>query len=566
MATKKAPKKPPVTISEAGVVDQQALGGGLEGASRMDREVALWTPSMASPDQVINPAKALADARGQDIVQNDGYATGAVALHRDNIVGAQYRLNAQPNWRMLEVDESWAEEMQVLVENRFNVMADSQDCWFDASRRNTLTGMVRLAVGGFLMTGEVLGVAEWIKEGRRPFKTAVQMISPARMSNPNDLPDDQFLRRGLRIDARGRALGAYIRTGYPTDPYGLNFEWKFVPMEKPWGRKQICHIVEQLLPEQSRGIADMVAVLKQMKMTKKFQDVTLQQAVVSATYAAAIESELPPNMIFEQMGGGGGAGVAEGLNEYVGTWMSMLGSYLDSSKNIAIDGVKMPHLFPGTKLNLKSLGTPGGIGDGYERSLLRHIASSLGLSYEQFSRDYSNTNYSSARASMGETWKFMVSRKKMVADRYASFIYQLWFEEEWNAGRIPRPAGKPLSWFYEPGVKDALTACTWIGASRGQIDELKETQAAILRINSGLSTYEKEISRLGEDFREVFDQRAREVRLMKKLGLDFSGSAEKSTSGASSQSTLKEKTDDSNSGKDTDDSADDTTDNEDEDF
>lgn len=531
-------KKPAVTVAEATPTGQQALGGGLEGSSRTERELALWTPSMSSPDQIINPGKQMADARGRDIVQNDGYATGAVALHRDNIVGAQYRLNAKPNVVALGVTEEWAEEFQISVEARFNNLADSQDCWFDASRKNTLTGLVRLGIGGFLMSGEVLATAEWIKEYRRPFSTAIQMISPNRLCNPNDTMDNQRLRRGMVLDFRGRCTDFWIRNGYSDDPYGFVYTWTKVPAEKPWGRKQVCHIVEQLMPEQNRGIADMVAVLKQMKMTKKFQDITLQQAVVAATYAAAIESELPPGMIFEQMGGGGPD--PEALNNYIGNYMSMMGEYLDASKNIAIDGVKMPHLFPGTKLNIKSLGAPGGVGDGFERSLLRHTASALGLSYEQFSRDYSNTNYSSARASMGETWKFMSSRKKMVADRIASFIYQLWLEEEWNAGRIPMPEGKTKAWFYEPGVKDAMSAATWIGASRGQIDELKETQAAILRINSGLSTYEKEIARLGEDFREVFEQRSRENKMAKKLGLDFTMQAEKTTSGASTQGTLKE--------------------------
>lgn len=532
-------KKPVATVAEVvAPLEQKAFGGGIEGAERTSRETALWNPSMSSPDQIINPGKALADARGRDIVQNDGYATGAVALHRDNIVGAQYRLNAKPNAVALGVSEEWCEAFQIDIEARFNNLADSQDCWFDASRKNTFTGLIRLAVGGFLMSGEVLATAEWIKESRRPFKSAVQMISPQRLSNPNDVADNQFLRRGMEVDFRGRCTAYHIRNGYSDDPYGFVYRWTRVPAEKPWGRRMVCHIVEQLMPEQNRGIADMVAVLKQMRMTKKFQDVTLQQAVVAATYAAAIESELPAGMVFEQMGGGGG--VADGMAQWIGGYMDMMGSYLNASKNIAIDGVKMPHLFPGTKLNIKSLGTPGGVGDGYERSLLRHTAAALGLSYEQFSRDYSNTNYSSARASMGETWKFMSSRKKMVADRAAMFIYQLWLEEEWNAGRIKMPPGKSLSWFYEPGVKDAMTQATWIGASRGQVDELKETQAAILRINSGLSTYEKEIARLGEDFREIFEQRARETKMAKSLGLDFAMAAEKSTSGASSQGTLKD--------------------------
>jgi len=521
-------------ITDMPVVEQKAIGGGLEGAERLERETALWIPSMRSPDQAINGAKPLADARGRDMVQNDGYASGAVALNQDNIVGAHYRLNAQPNYRALGATEGWAEEFQEVVEARFNVLAESQDCWLDASRRNTLTGLVRLAIAVFVTTGENVASAEWIRESRRPCSTAVQVISPDRLCNPDGVSDDANLRRGVVIDGRGRPTNYWIREGYPTDPWNYDYRWRLIPAEKPWGRKQMLHIIEQRLPDQSRGIADMVAVLKQMRMTKRFQEIVLQNAVVNATYAASIESELPSNMVFEQLGGG--ETNFDPLNNYLNNYMNALGSYLDGSKNIAVDGAKIPHLFPGTKLNMQPLGQPGGVGDGFEQSLLRHIAACLGLSYEQFTRDYTKTNYSSARASMTETWKFMQSRKKSVADRFATFVYQLWLEEEVNAGNVPLPRGKTAAWFYEPLVKDALSTCSWIGASRGQIDELKETQAALLRIKSGLSTYELEAAKLGLDWRDLFAQRAREERLVKKYGLAFSLDAQRS--GSSAQSTL----------------------------
>jgi lambda family phage portal protein len=508
-----------VSNAEVGPVQEDAIGGALEGVDQLNRETLNWNPAILSPDQIINPAKIQADARGRDMVQNDGYANGAVALYRDNIVGSQYRLNSKPNFRALGVSEEWAEEFQEIVEARFNVAAESQDCWFDASRRNTLTEIIRLVVGGYVMTGEVLASAEWIREARRPFATAIQIINPDRLSNPDGAMDDRFLRRGVRIDARGRPLGYWVRKAYPTEMYmGLEFSWTYVPAEKPWGRKQMLHIVEQLLPDQNRGVSDMVAVLKQMKMTKKFQEITLQNAVVNATYAAAIESELPGDVIFQQMGGETGKPFAA-MSDYLKSWMGALGSYLDNSKNIAVDGVKMPHLFPGTKLKMQPLGTPGGVGTGFEESLLRHIAACLGLSYEQFSRDYTKTNYSSARASMNETWKFMQGRKKVVADRTASFIFALWLEEEINAGNLPLPDGKDASWFYEPMVKDCLTQCNWIGASRGQIDEKKETEAAVLRMDNNLSTLENECAKMGEDYRDVLRQRAREQKMKEKLGL-----------------------------------------------
>lgn len=517
-----------IEVVDFGPGPVKAVGGGLEGAERTSRETFRWNPAIIAPDSQINPIKDMADARSRDSVQNDGYATGAVHTHRDSIVGSQYLLNAQPNLDVLGkgFDDGWAEEFQMYVESKFNLLADSEECWFDASRTNTLTGLIRLGVGGFLMTGEVLETAEWIDNPLRPFKTAIQKVSPTRLCNPDNKWDDKYLRRGVQRNARGEAIGYWIKLTHPGSFFPLAMEdenrWAYVPARKPWGRRQVIHIIEQMQPDQTRGIADMVSVLKQMRMTKKFQDVTLQNAVVNATYAAAIESELPREVIFGSMGAG-----QPGFADTLGSYMQALTAYTGASNHIAIDGVKMPHLFPGTKLSLKPMGTPGGVGTDFEQSLMRHTAAALGLSYEQFSRDYSQTNYSSARASMGETWKFMQGRKKGVADREAKAIYTLWLEEEINRGGVPLPRGVGAEIFYDPVKREALLACDWIGASRGQIDELKETQSAVMRIKSGLSTWEKECARLGEDYRRIFRQAQREKRMQEKMGLMFDSEATK---------------------------------------
>jgi lambda family phage portal protein len=508
---------------------ENAMGGGIEGAARNSREMMSWTPPIISPDAQINQVKELADARSRDAVQNDGLTTGAVHTHRDSIVGAQYRLIATPDWKVIGADEAWAEEWTEYIESRYNLLAESPDNWFDAGGNMTFTDIIRLAIGGFVMTGEVLGTAEWLDtRPERPFYTAIQMVSPTRLSNPDGQMDTSTIRRGIERDMFGGPVAYYIRSAHPGDLYPMDDipYWKRIVARKPWGRRQVIHIADRLQPDQTRGISDMVSVLKQMKMTKKFADITLQNAVVNATYAAAIESELPTDVVFASMGAG-----APGLANALGEYMTALTNYVGASENIAIDGVKMPHLFPGTKLNLKNAGTPGGVGTSFEESLLRHIAAPLGLSYEQFSKDYTKTNYSSARASMAETWKFMQSRKKTVADKLATMIYMLWLEEDVNYFKSEMPMPKGMSrvdfqkLFYDPIKREAICSCQWIGASRGQIDELKETQAAIMRIKGGLSSYQEESARLGTDYRRTFAQQAREQKMMKKLGLTFNQDA-----------------------------------------
>ena len=49
----------------------------------------------------------------------------------------------------------------------------------------------------------------------------------------------------------------------------------------------------------------------------------------------------------------------------------------------------------------------------------------------------------------------------------------------------------------------------------------------MLRIASGLSTYEEELGKLGKDYREVFTQRAREMGLIEKKKLNFTLSTSK---------------------------------------
>lgn len=500
--------------------EQQAIGGAYEGASRTSREIALWSPVIQSADSEINKDKMLLDARSRDRMANDGYVLGAVHTTQDSVVGGQYLLNCKPHLRVLQnqnpaFDDVWLEEFRSVVESRFNLYTGSSNNYIDASRINNLTSMLRLAIGVHCYTGEVLATAEWVRESDRPYKTAIQMVDLDRLSNPYDREDTTRLRRGIERDRNGKPVAAHIRVRHPNDWLMDNadaYTWRRVPFRKPWGRKQVIHLYEQKRPDQSRGISDMVSVLKQMKMTAKFQDIALQSAVLQATYAATIESELPADAAYNQLGEGNSANWAT-------QYLSQIAEYVGSSKNIHIDGVKIPHLYPGTKLNLKNAGANEGVGTNFEQSMLRHIAAVLGLSYEQFSRDYTQTNYSSARASMLETQKRMSSRKKLVADRFADEVFQLVFEEMLNMGDVPMPVGVGPEFFYEGMNREALTSAHWVGASRGQIDELKETQAAIMRMSAGLSTYEEECAKLGRDYRDVLDQRQREQEMLQERGL-----------------------------------------------
>ncbi len=528
-----------------------AMGGGLEGAERNSREMALWRPSLGSPDQAISMGKQLADARGRDSVLNDGYVMGAMQYHKDSIVGAHFRINATPDWEVLrdiynptnaspEDWKVWAEAFQVRTERRFNLTAESTNHWLDATRRMTLTEMVRVEVGAFVYTGEVLATAEWIRKAGRPYKTALQLVNPDRLSNPDMREDNARLTRGVEMDFYGEHTRYWIQGAHPSefaDPDTL--KWVPVPAEKPWGRKQVVYINEPVMIEQTRGVASIVSALKQTNMRKQFSEVTLQNAVVNASYAASVESELPSADIIAAMGGGTGE---DALATYLKTYMGMLAEYMGGSNNIKIDGAMIPQFFPGTKLNTRTLGTPGGVGhEEYEASLLRYLAAATGTPYSSLSKNLGSLSFSALKGEMAENQKFIGARKKGVADKLATYAFELWLEEEIGGDYGLLPPGWTRDDYYRPLAKEAISSCKWIGSGRGQIDELAETQAAILKINAGLSTREAEGAKLGNDFRETLAQLEREETLIKKHNLVLSSNAQQTSDGAGTQATLQGK-------------------------
>lgn len=502
-----------------------AMGGAYEGASRLSRELALYQPGLQSADLDMLEDKGLADGRARDMVRNDAYTQAGANIQKDGIVGSVFLLNSKPEIGYLSkqdkrLDETWEVEFQEEVETMFGLYAESLDCLADASRQMTLTEMVRLQVGVCCYGGEGLSTVEWIRdEPGVLFQTAIQCVEVDRLSTPYDQVGDINVTAGVRKNNRGKPIGYYIRKAHETDFRNLDsWEHKYVPVEKPWGRKQVIHVREIVRPGQTRAISDMVSAMSEMRSTKKFRQVMMQNAIINASYAASIESELPTEMIMAQLGVGSEKNPSDATFAWATNYLAQIGKYAGASNNLHIDGAKLPHLYPGTTLKMMPMGKPGGIGTEFEAALIRYIAAALGVSYEQLSKDYSKSNYSSIRAALVETWKTMQAKKKIIADRFASHVFRLWLEEAMNKGLITSMPNNAANW-YEGLNRQAYSACSWIGAGRGQIDELKETQAAVLRLKMNLTTLEDEHARFGADWRRQLRQKKREQVLLKEYDL-----------------------------------------------
>jgi lambda family phage portal protein len=482
------------------------------GADRLDPDLFSWNPALQSPDVEILPEWGTMVARTRDMVRNHGIASGAVQTHLDNVIGTGLRLSAKPDWRALGLSPEWADEWSRNVESLWRQFADDIDYNCDYSRRLNFAGLLGQGYRSYLVSSEMLCTLEWRRRPGIRYATCVQMVQPDRLSNPMGVSNGPMLRSGVRTDDTGEALGYHIRNSHPSDGAlaGLGVaQWKYVPAFTPWGRRRVVHIFDAEQPGQNRGKTGFASVLAKMRVMDRFEKATLQAAIINAMYAAVIESDLGT----AEVAGALGDNAKNPLDGY----MKAKAAFAREAGNVHFDGARVTHLLPGEKFNLLSPEHPSAAFAEFESATLRHIAAGLNLSYEQLSRDYSKTNYSSARASLLEAWRFFMGRRQQVAGRFAAQVYAAWLEEAISLGDVEVPAGAPS--YYQ--AKTAWCRAEWIGAPKGHVDELKEMQARKVQYHDlWTTTLEKLCAEQGLDWEEVLEQRARELRRMKDLQLD----------------------------------------------
>ena len=498
-----------------GVGGPGSLQQSFRGASWLSQELAGWMPSLTSPTAEIWPARDSLVARSQDITRNNGYAAGAKQTLVDSIIGARWRLMPMPNWSALGITFQQALDWAAAVEPKWRAYAEDPGCWIDASRWQRFSGLLRTQFTTWFGTGEHFSVAKWLPErvmpGKAHYATCLQLIDPDRVSNPFGAPELPDQRMGVQLGEHGEAVGYHIREAHPMDfPNAYKaMRWDYVPRETWWGRPVVLHGLEIEREGNVRGKPPLAAIVESFRLQDVYERYEALGAILNAVYSAVIETDFgsTPEAVEDMLGLAARPG-------------HLLDPSDDTRRVMRHNGVEIPVMDPGFHLQFKSPARPAGAQfDAFEAAVLRRIAAGIGLSYEQISRDYSRTNYSSARASLLEAWKFMQGRSEFFQTSFADPVYALWLEEAINKGEIETPKGAPN--FYE--AKSEWTECSWIGPGRGWIDPVKEVTASVMKMDAGISTLRKEAAEQGEDWREIAEERAYEAAFLKRLGLTQPG-------------------------------------------
>jgi lambda family phage portal protein len=521
----------PIMRSDVARIRAQAssveLGRSNEGAARHGTFMAGWRPGLRSADADWLFDRDQVVARARDASRNDVVGASAGNRKVNRAVGTGWRLASRVNARALGITQEQAAELRAQIDTEARLYFYGVGFQSDAERKKTFGQNLKLGAAHLFHDGEACATIEYASDEPTKYKTRLRLVDPDRLSNPNGAPDWDLLRGGVQRDTVGRIDGYWFREGHPNDLGSLNaLQWKYWKrFSTPLGRPQVIHAFDEKRAGQSRGVSAFVSVLKSLRGMNKFKDSTIEAATINALMVAFVKSNAGPQAVSENF-------TADDFTEF---GEEREGFYKDHP--VSLGGAQIPVLPLGDEIQMQNQSRDTGGFEGFTRAVLRLIAAALGMTYEELSMDFSQTNYSSARAAMAIAWDEMLSFRGILRDQVANPFFVAWLEEAFDIGAIVPPAGAPD--FYD--AIDAYAECIWIAPGRGVIDPTKEVDAAAARIEAGLSTLEQECADLGLDWREVLEQRAIEDAEMRRLGLPNYGAALLAT-GQDARDPLRDKT------------------------
>lgn len=495
--------------------------GGYAAASQFNKEIGGWRPPLRSADAEVLRDRSQVAGRARDLVRNNAYAKQAVRVSRLGVVGKHLRLSLRPDYKFLGIDAEessrWAREFERVWEQ----YAHGPDHRIDAGRRLTFTQMMGLLHDTEFIDGDALLAFEW-RQDSPGWSTCFQVVDPDRLSNPHGVPDSIYLRSGIALDDYQAPVGYHIREAHPADISVLGartMSWQYIPRGTDWGRQVIAHIFDQSRPGQTRGISEFTTVIRAMRMSQEFAETELAAAVLQASYAAVIETAAnyqdAAGLVDVELDADGNP-VSNPLIDQAMAQLAAAATYHNEAQ-ILFNGIKIPHLVPGEKLNLLTAGQKAANYVEFSKHKIKEFSAGLATDPILTSQNYSDVNYSSARMSVANNWRHNDLRRIRVVRDPGLLMVSAFMEEVLHTRALPMPKGLKPADLYD--ALPALARGVFITAGPPLLDPTKERQAQKMGMEIGVDTLQSIAAEDGEDWEELLDQLAIEQRARAARGL-----------------------------------------------
>ena len=439
--------------------------------------------------------RMLAQGRAADLASNDWAANSGIDSITINAVGTGLRPQSRINAKLLGISKDAAKVLQANIEA----------AWKEWTPHAHTRGMLHfedlqfLGLRSMLRTGEMLHLPVMVDEPDGGTRLAIQDVLPSRLRTPLDMVTDPSVVDGVQMGPYGAPEFYWLATpsaiaSRTLDITGLCSD-QFTRIPARIGHRPGCfHLFRHDEEEQTRGES---IISPGMNLFHHLSD-ALDNELLSAVTAASL-----PVFIAREQG-------SPIVPPYVDKVTDEDGEERYYEK---ADGGEIMYGNMNEKPYLLETGRPSPNFAVFSEFVLRAMAATLGISYEVLTKDFSKTNYSSARAALLEAWRVFLLYRSWLVRHYCQPVWSMVIEDAWLAGRIELPSGAPD--FYD--ARDLYTASLWIGPARGYVDPVKDVAANATAIDKRLMTYSEALAERGRDFDEVMDEREEEEERLGKF-------------------------------------------------
>jgi len=452
-------------------------------AAKTDRTNSRWSTQNRHPDLELQGDADTTRARVRDLIRNNAYAKGILRALLRNVVGVG--IKPQPltavedfNRRCEDLWNAWNEEA-------------------DAAGRRSFYEMQQLAYSETHEAGEVLiNHVELPNDRGRVLPFAIELIDADRIAGdhmfPRSINNDtgNAVRRGVETDALGRTVAFWL---YNTHPNDVN---TYAARPQRISSESFVHLFKQTRVGQTRGISTFAPVVSWIKSLGYYTDNELQASAVASCFTAAVTTL---------------AGPADGS---LGDATDDDATDSDSNTFEYLQPGMVARLLPGETIDSINPSRPNVDAGAWISLMIRSMGSGMGVSYERIARDYSQTNFSSNRASDLE------DRREFRMDQ--RWLISRWLKPTWvkfiTACVIAGKKGFPsVTQFLAD--QDTYTKHEWQPPGWEWVDPKRQAEAAQLALQSGLTSHTDELSIQGKSFASVVDQRKRDQLRLAEAGL-----------------------------------------------
>lgn len=433
-----------------------------------------WSPRRLQPDQVTRQRESIT-SRIQDLIGSDYHAAGVVQTFPVTVIGDGLTPYPVLDNDILDIDEDLANDIETAQRRVFSRWAPSADT---AGRR---FGEVQFLWERCLVQfGESLTLVQMKRVPGRRYRLRLRVIHPSRMKTPSDKRNTNIID-GVEVNDDGQPIAVWVKRtddGVSLTDNSRNFHRIDIMRGH---RYQVLHDFYCDDPEQFRGRSPIEPLVKGFKDLSDFLDAELVSNVVTAAFSIFIELPHPTNPY----------DVAGNLSNFSDT--ATVGGKTETTRYQRLDPGAIMYGNTGEKPHAITANRPGATFEPFVHELKKAFAHGLGVPYPVLFHDVDGVSHAGFRSAMLEAWRMFSYRRNHIGRGSSQKTYNMLMEEAWLMGDLPVPG--PASFFYYN--QDAICACEWYGAPKGDIEPYKAIKSDLLAHEGNIKTRERIILETG---------------------------------------------------------------------